>query len=109
MLMTEHSKLPDKKNKKAAFSVAWMKLLGNFIPGKSSQENLIIERFLVGQRLEGELVHAVLSVLHEMVYMEVLVHRRHLHRDSAQSQGKLSIRWYCKAALHRMIRLRAET
>ena len=68
MHTTERSYVPDKNNRKAAFSVAWMKLLGNFIHGKSSQERLIVERFLVGQRFEDELVHAVLSVLHEMVY-----------------------------------------
>ena len=48
------------KDRKAAFSVAWMKLLGNVIRGKPSQERLIVERFLVGQRFEDELVHAVL-------------------------------------------------
>ena len=74
MLTTERSYVPDKKNRKAAFSVAWMKLLGNFIHGKSSQERLIVERFLVGQRFEDELVHAVLSVLHEMVYTKLRSH-----------------------------------
>ena len=32
---------------------------GNVIRGKPSQERLIVERFLVGQRFEDELVQAV--------------------------------------------------
>ena len=102
----------------AAFSVAWMKLLGNFIRGKSSQERLIVERFLVGQRFEDELVHAVLSVLHEMVYTKVHSHIQSRKSPTGTSEtfaSRLSpeseetLYRYCGAALHRMITLRAET
>jgi len=61
-LVSECSQLPDKKNRKAAFSAAWMKLLSNFRSGKSSQERLIVERFLVGQQFNIEVVHAVISL-----------------------------------------------
>ena len=44
-LVSECSLLPDKPNRKAAFSVAWMKILGNFQSGKGTQERSIIERF----------------------------------------------------------------
>ena len=44
-LVSECSQLPDKKNRKAAFSAAWMKLLSNFRSGKSSQERLVVEKF----------------------------------------------------------------
>ena len=48
-LVSECYLLLDKPNRKAAFSVAWMKMLGNFQAGKDTQERLIIKRFLVGQ------------------------------------------------------------
>ena len=35
----------DKKNKKAAFTMAWMKLLLNFQAQKTTQERIIVERF----------------------------------------------------------------
>ena len=35
----------DKKNKKAAFTVAWMKFLLNFQAQKTTQERIIVERF----------------------------------------------------------------
>ena len=34
------------KNKKAAFTVAWMKFLLNFQAQKTTQERIIVERFL---------------------------------------------------------------
>ena len=58
----------DSPHRKAAFSVAWMKMLANFHPGKSSQERSIVERFLVGQQFDNEVVHAVVSLVQEMVY-----------------------------------------
>ena len=39
-LVSECYLLADKPNRKASFSVAWMKLLGNFQAGKSTQERL---------------------------------------------------------------------
>ena len=35
----------DKKNKKAPFTVAWMKFLLNFQAQKTTQERIIVERF----------------------------------------------------------------
>ena len=35
----------DKKNKRAAFTVAWMKFLLNFQAQKTTQERIIVERF----------------------------------------------------------------
>ena len=69
MLVTECSLLTDKANRKAAFAVSWMKMLGNFRVGLM----MIVERFLVGQserqQFSPEVVHAVVSaVIHEMVY-----------------------------------------
>ena len=49
-----------------------MKLLSNFQSGKSSQEQLIVERFLVGQHFNIEVVHAVISLVRELV-IEVVV------------------------------------
>ena len=48
-LVNDCSILPDKQNRKAAFSITWMKMLANFLPGGSFQEHLIVERFLLGQ------------------------------------------------------------
>lgn len=61
------------KEQEAAFSVAWVKLLGNVIRGKPSQERLIVERFLVGQRFEDELVQAVLMA---SLSRKILLHQR---------------------------------
>ena len=58
-LVSECATLSDKQNRKAAFSVAWMKMLVNFQVGKPTQERMIIERFLVGQQFSPEVVHAV--------------------------------------------------
>ena len=77
-LVSECYLLADKPNGKAAFSVAWMKLLGNFQAGKSTQERLIVERFLEGQsegqQFSPEVVHAVISVIHELVYSTIQSH-----------------------------------
>ena len=59
----------DKKNKKAAFAVAWMKLLLNFQAQKTTQERIIVERFSSSApsttTFTPETVHAVISVIHE--------------------------------------------
>ena len=117
-LVTECSKLPNKKNRKAAFSVTWMKMLTNFTRGKPLQERLIVERFLVGQQFAHEVVHVVLSILHELVYTNVhsqiqmrktssLTSETFSSRLSPESEDTLNR--YCRAALHRMIKLREET
>ena len=53
-------------NRKAAFSVAWMKFLSNFLPGKTMQEQMIMERVLgnLNQQSDSCSVHSVLSVIH---------------------------------------------
>ena len=68
----------DKKNKKAAFSVARMKFLLNFQTQKTTQERIIVESFLLSARLQvrqpsllHDTVHAVISVIHEKVYDEI--------------------------------------
>ena len=65
----------DKKNKKAASTVARMKFLLNFQTQKTTQERIIVESFLLSARLQvrqplllHDTVHAVISVIHEKVY-----------------------------------------
>ena len=117
-LASDCSKLPDKQNRKAVFSAAWMKLLSNFRSGKSSQERLIVERFLVGQHFNIEVVHAVISLVHELVYTCVHSHiqRRKLSDTTSDTRTSTlctesdeTLYRYCGAALHRMIKLRRET
>lgn len=78
MLVSECSLLADKPNRKAAFLVAWMKMLRNFQAGKGTQERSIIKQFLVGQsegqQFSPEVVHAVVSVIHELVYCTIHCH-----------------------------------
>ena len=119
-LVSECSLLTDKPNRKAAFSVAWMKMLANFQTEKATQERSIMERFLVGQserQFSPEVVHAVLSVIHEMVYFTI---HSHVQRKKSLSTTELRVSRlavenddtlfrYCGAALHRMIKLRKET
>ena len=62
----------DKKSKKAAFTVAWMKFLLNFQTQKTTQERIIVERFSSSApsttTFTPETVHTVISVIHEKVY-----------------------------------------
>ena len=117
-LVSQCSSLPDKQNRKAAFSVAWMKMLANFRLGKSSQERSIVERFLVGQQFDNEVVHAVVSLVHEMVYSCVhgRVQGRKMSNTSSDTraskmypESEETLYRYCGAALHRMIKLHRET
>lgn len=62
-------------------------MLTNFQAGKATQERSIIERFLEGQS-EGqqqfcfEVVHAVISVIHEMAYCTIQSHSvKKVHLD----------------------------
>ena len=120
-LVSECHLLADKPNRKAAFSVAWMRMLGNFQAGKDTQERLIIERFLAGQsegqQFSPEVVHAVVSVIHELVYCTIHSHIQ-LKKSTSTSElrnSRLAVESddtlfrYCGAALHRMIKLRKET
>ena len=67
----------DKKNKKAAFTVARIKFLLNFQTQKTTQERIIVESFLLSTlqarqpSLLHDTVHAVTSVIHEKVYDKV--------------------------------------
>ena len=62
----------DKKTKKVAFTVAWMKFLLNFQTQKTTQERIIVERFSSSApsttAFTPETVHAVISVIQEKVY-----------------------------------------
>ena len=62
----------DKKNKTAAFTVAWMKFLLNFQAQKTTQQRKIVERFSSSApsttTFTPETVHAVISVIHEKAY-----------------------------------------
>ena len=78
---------------------------------------MIIERFLVRQQFSPEVVHAVVSVIHEMVYCTIHSHVQ-LRKSNWTSEQKNSclaeelddtLYWYCRAALHRMIKLQNET
>ena len=108
------------KERKAAFSVAWMKMLSNFQPGKKSQERIVIERCLPASKsFSHEDVHSVLSVIHEMVYTLIHDHVRsrkeHSTAESSSSARQLSkesddtLYRYCGAALQRMLKLRRES
>ena len=117
-LVRECSMLPDKPNRKAAFSVAWMKMLNNFRPGRASQERSIVERFLVGQQFNCKVVHRVVSLIHEMVYTCVHAHVQRRKTNASTSdriksklcpESEETLYRYCGAALHRMIKLRRET
>ena len=74
----------DKKNKKAAFTVAWMKFLLNFQAQKTTQESKIVERFSSSApsttTFTSETVHGVISVIHEKVYdiIQIEVSRKKL-------------------------------
>ena len=111
------------KYKKAAFSVSWMKFLANFLPGKPTQERMILERLLANLHTNSrDEVHCVVSVIHELVYSIIHEHVR-LRKTESETAGEgingrrcqLSkesddtLYRYCGAALQRMIKLRKET
>ena len=83
----------DKKNKKAAFTVAWMKFLLNVQAQKITQERIITESFLSSApsttTFTPETVHAVISVIHENVYdiIQIEVSRKKLE-SSTQPERK---------------------
>ena len=108
--------------RKAAFSIAWMKFLSNFHPGRITQERMIVERLLKSSNevFDAHCVHGVLSVLHESVYSVIHDHVR-IKKAETESTGTYKARSelyeesedtlyrYCGASLHRMIKLREET
>ena len=80
----------DKKNKKAAFTVAWMKFLLNFQAEKTTdQERINVERFSSSvpstTTFTPETVHAVISVIHEKVYdiIQIEVSRKKLESSTS--------------------------
>ena len=79
----------DKKNKKAAFTVAWMKFLPNFQAQKTTQGRIIVERFSSSvpstTTFNPETVHAVISVIHEKVYdiIQIEVSRKKLESPTS--------------------------
>ena len=78
----------DKKNKKVAFTVAWMKFLLNFQAQKTTQERIIVERFSSSSpsttTFIPETVHAVISVIHEKVYdIQIEVSRTKLESSTS--------------------------
>ena len=90
----------DKKNKKAAFAVAWMKILLNFQVQKTTQERLIVERFSSSApsttAFTPETVHANISAIHEKVYdiIQIEVSRKKLESSTslASSSSKAELR-----------------
>ena len=62
--------------RKVAFSIAWMKFLSNFHPGRITQERMIVERLLKSSNevFDAHCVHGVLSVLHDSVYSVIHDH-----------------------------------
>ena len=78
----------DKKNKKAAFTVAWMKFLLNFQAQNTTQERIIVERFSSQVRqpsLPPDPVHVVISVIHEKVddIIQIEVSRKKLESSTS--------------------------
>lgn len=108
--------------RKAAFSIAWMKFLSNFHPGKTTQERMIVGRILKtsNQQFDSNSVHVVLSVIHESVYSTIHDHVR-IKKAEIENGGTGQARTvlreesddilyrFCGASLHRMIKLREET
>lgn len=108
--------------RKAAFSIAWMKFLSNFHPGRTTQERIIVETLLKSSNelFDAHCVHGVLSVLHEGVYLVIHDHVR-IKKAETESTGTYKARSelheesedtlyrYCGASLHRMIKLWQET
>jgi len=103
--------------RKAALSVAWMKTLGNFQSDRTSQERTILDRCLQGLDVSTEDAYAVISCIHELVY--VVIHDR-IRSDKEGASPTASntaiaeetedtLNRYCGAALCRMIKLRKET
>ena len=78
------------KDRKAALSVAWMKVLCNFQSGKATQERMILERFLHSLKelsFRPEEIHRVLSVIHELVYTIIHEHLQLRNRDLAGQEN----------------------
>ena len=83
----------DKKNKKAVFTMAWMKFLLNFQAQKTTQERIIVERFSSSASstttFTPEAVHAVISVIHEKVYdiIQIELSRKKLESSTSAASS----------------------
>jgi len=79
--------------RKAGFSIAWMKFLSNFHPGKTAQERMILERILknANAKFDALSVHGVVSVIHEKVYSLIHEHVR-IKKAEASNTGTLDAR-----------------
>ena len=80
----------DQKNKKAAFTVAWMKFLLNFSSTEDNpRENNCRKVFAFSPKYDNgftpETVHAVISVIHEKVYdiIQIEVSRKKLKSSTS--------------------------
>ena len=79
----------DKKTKRAAFTVAWLKFLLNFQAQKTTHERITVERFLSSASstttFTPETVHVVISVIHEKVYdiIQIEVSRKKLESSTS--------------------------
>ena len=84
----------DKKNKKAAFTVAWIKFLLNFQAQKTTQGRIIFERFLSSvpstTTFTPKTVHAVISLIHEKVYDIIRIEVSRKKLDSSPSVASSS-------------------
>jgi len=121
-LAAESFKNNNPSYRKAGFSIAWVKFLSNFHPGKTTQERMILERILknANAKFDALSVHGVVSVIHEKVYSLIHEHVR-IKKVEASNTGTLDARTnlmeetddvlyrYCGASLHRMITLREDT
>ena len=79
----------DKKNKKAAFTVAWMKFLLKFQAQKTTQGRIIVKGFSSSApsttTFTPQTVHAVISDIHEKVYdiIQIEVSRKKLESSTS--------------------------
>ena len=92
----------DKKNEKAAFTVAWMKFLLNFQAQKTTQERIIVERFSSSApstqpSLLRQSTHLLVHVIHEKAYdiIQIDVSRKKLESSTSVASSS------SKAETHR--------
>ena len=102
----------NKKNKKAAFTVAWMKFLLNFqvYMQKTTQERIILERLSSSApdatTFTPETVHAVISVIHEKVHDIIQIE---LSRKKLESSTSVASSSFGGTAPNRVIKPRKQT
>ena len=83
-----------KKNKKAAFAVAWMKFLLNFQAQKTTQEGIIVERFSYQVRQPSflrqstQLLVSFTKKVYDIIHIEVGRMKLELSTSVASSSSK---------------------